>query len=455
MRSYSSEPPVRDACEGPYLAVSSENVSPDGPVLPLERPCDPTLDTENSGQTRSGVEKGSTSSPTSQPGQASPSLRAIPSRRRRILVIWNNQHIDMVLEPFFLRNTKYDFEIVCGGEQETPSPYQASRARLWKLRRRLEKGEFDLVISAPVVHEPWPRFKGPSTTFIKAVRTFATKRIRLLDTFWTPWLLSGKLRDRVPLAVLDIEDPPFIPSWDFPLLKACTLFFKINLYHLPLNSISPLATIFGHRRIFPYVTKLRPMSVGIDRQNIPEKVRPMRERDIDILCTGTIRRPPGRGLKTDPLDPYNRNVVRQDIYERCLKLGSRFHVHHVENLTSWDNYQDLLQRSKLVVCTESVGCETSRLYDTSAHAAVPLINWPYTQNYKMFQPDVHAIYFSLIGDDFERVVAEALRQPEKLERMGQAARAFTIEHKDRLFLGEYVIEETIRTFISKNELASA
>jgi hypothetical protein len=378
----------------------------------------------------------------------------VPSSRLRILILWSNQHIQAYLNPAFLDNPKYDFEVVCGGEVENPSPYTAGPARLWSLRQRLERGEFDLVISSPVMHEPWPRFKGRATKFIKGVRTFTTRRIRLLDTFWTPWLVSGKVREKVPLAIVDTLDPFYVPSWDFPLVEACTLYFKQNLFHRRVNALSPLASIFGHRRVYPHAGKLRPLSGGLEHTLFPATVTPMAERDIDLLCTGTLQW--SRGDKTaDPMHEYTHNKIRQDIYERSVKLGERFRVHCVYQLVPREEYNRLLSRSKLVVCTESVGCETSRPYEATSYGAVALISWPYTQNYRMLQPNVHAIYFSLIGDDFERVVEESLAQPEKLARIAKDGRDYTIAYKDRRVQADYVIEETLREFAARRNGAPA
>jgi hypothetical protein len=60
-----------------------------------------------------------------------------------------------------------------------------------------------------------------------------------------------------------------------------------------------------------------------------------------------------------------------------------------------------------------------------------------------FQPDVHAIYFSLIGDDFERTVAKALADPAKLAEISVATRAFTLAHKERKHIGDMVIAEAL------------
>jgi hypothetical protein len=365
-----------------------------------------------------------------------------PEKRLRILALWGASHFESYFTETFLDNPKYDFEVVSGDRSKSRSPHAASWNRLWDLRKRLERGEFDLVLSGPIQNSPWPRNKRLATRSAQAFRYF-TYRHRMLDTFWTYWLLSGKLRGRVPLAVTDYLDTSFILPRDYPLLKACTLYFKVNLYFWPRRSLMPLENMMGMRRVTPFAPKLRPLTHGLSRKRMPEQVRPMCTRDIDICVTGTIRpkRSPG---DTDPFPKLTINPIRQQIYDRCQKLKGRYHVFCVDGVLSQEEYQELLQRSKLFVCTESFGCETGRLFDVSAAGAVPLVNWPYAQHYHQYQPNVHAIYFSLIGDDFERVVADALASPEKLEEISQASRAFTMEQKDCPKIADYVISETLR-----------
>jgi hypothetical protein len=177
----------------------------------------------------------------------------------------------------------------------------------------------------------------------------------------------------------------------------------------------------------------------------------MRERDIDLCFTGTIRPRHSPG-DINPFGDLTLNPIRKDIYERCLKLKDRYKVYCFDGMVPMEEYLELLQRSKLMVCTESFGCETFRHYEVSAAGAVPLVNWPYAQNYLPFQPDVHAIYFSLIGDDFERTVAQALADPAKLERIAQETRAFTLQHKERRHVGEIIIEETLREHAKSRQL---
>jgi hypothetical protein len=365
-----------------------------------------------------------------------------PGKRLRILVLWGPSHFDQFLTQAFLDNPKYDFEIVSGDRTKTRSPHSASWTRLWSLRRRLARGEFDLVLASPVHNSAWPLNKRLPTRLAQALR-YLTYKYRRLDSYWAPWLLAGKLRGKVPLAVADFLDTSYVLPKDYPLLKACTLYFKINLYFWPRRSLMPLETFLGNRRVTAYTTKLRPLTGGYPASKVPATARPMRERDVDLCFTGTIR--PARSQSdVDPFPDLSFNPIRQEIFDRCLQLKDRYNIHCIDGIVPKAEYEELLQRSKLFICTESFGCETGRLQDASAAGAIPLVNWSYAQNYHQYQPNVHAIYFSMIGDDFERVITAALADPAKLEEISQATRAFTIEHKNSQRVGDYVIEETLR-----------
>jgi hypothetical protein len=364
------------------------------------------------------------------------------SRRLRILVVWGASHFDELLKDAFLDNPAYDFEIVSGHRSKTKSPHAASLGRLFDLRRRLRRGEFDLVLCSPVQNTPWlPRYRGRGTRLGNALR-FLTYKRGMLDSWWVPWLMARGAGGTVPLAVIDFLDTSFVLPKDFPLLEVATLYYKLNLYFWPRRSLMPLEALFGRRRVTPLLPKLRPMTNGVPRRLIPDTVRPMAERDIDILFTGTTV--PNRGPEDpDPFLDLTYNPIRRDIYERCVKLKDRYRVYALDGLVPKEEYRELLQRSRLVVCTESFGCETYRHNDVAASGAIPLVNWMYATNHLPFEPDVHAVYFSMIGGDFERVVARALADPAKLEEIARAARDLVVNHKERQIFGDYVIRETL------------
>ena len=70
--------------------------------------------------------------------------------------------------------------------------------------------------------------------------------------------------------------------------------------------------------------------------------------------------------------------------------------------------------------------------------------WPYATNYLPYEPDIHAIYFSLFGDDFERTIERALADPARLAQISTATREFTIGRKQRRQIAEYLVDETLR-----------
>jgi hypothetical protein len=367
-----------------------------------------------------------------------------PEKRRRILVLWGPSHFDDFLPELLLDNPRYDIEIVSGDRSSVRSPHAASWGRLLSLHRRLARGEFDLVISGPIQNSAWPRPKRLGTCLAQAFRYFTYKQ-RMLDSYWAPWLLSGRARGKAPLAVVDFLDTSFVLPKDYPLLQAATLYFKINLYFWPRRSLLPLENLLGQRRVIDYARKLRPLTNGVPKSRIPATARAMKERDLDLCFTGNIK-PHRSADDPNPFGDLTHNPIRRQIYERVLKLkdAGKYRIFCLNDRVAPDEYFELLQRSKLVVCTESFGCETWRHYEAGAAGAVPLANWPYTTNWMPYEPDVHAIYFSLFGDDFERTIARALADPAKLDEISRNVRAFTLAHKERGRVGEMVVEETLR-----------
>jgi len=365
------------------------------------------------------------------------------SKRLRILVVWGASHFDEMLQDDFLDSPDHDFEIVSGDRSKSKSPHAASWGRLRSLRRRLAAGEFDLVISGPVQNSPWlSRYRRFFTRLVYALRFLKPGKRSMLDTYWVPWLINRKGGGKVPLAVIDFYDTSFVLPQDFPLLEAATLYFKLNLYFWPRRSLMPLEHLFGRKLVTPHTPKLRPMTNGIPRELVPAAVRPMAERDIDICFTGSIV-PKRSADDPDPLIDLTFNPIRRDIYNRLVKLKDRYRVFALDGMVPWEEYRELLQRSRLVVCTESFGCETYRHNDVAASGGVPLVNWMYATNHLPFEPDVHAIYFSLIGQDFERTVERALADPAKLAEIAAAGRDLVVNHKQRQIVGEFIIRETL------------
>ena len=300
----------------------------------------------------------------------------------RILAFWAGSDFDAFLKPAFLGRPELEVEIVSSRHVGTGRPYAAGIARSRQLRRRLRTGEFDLVIAGNIWRSRAPKHKGFLTRMAKLVRNSTVKRSSL-DTDLVPGLLRGL---KVPLAAIDIRDSHFVKPWDLPLLRACTAYFKRELFAVPERSLFDLMTWEPARDIQPLTAKLRPLSYGIDPARIPKEARPMAERDVDIFMSG------------------GGKPLRDAIKERVRALGGKYRVVVAEGKVSDADYFEFLQRSRLVICTESFGCETWRQYEVAAAGGVPVINYPFVLHYQPMEPDEHAIFFSLAGRDFERQI---------------------------------------------------
>lgn len=345
------------------------------------------------------------------------------SKPLRLLAFWPASDFEDFLEPAFLNRPEYEVEIVSGDRTSGKSPHAMDGTRRRALRRRLEAGEFDLVISGNIWNTPWPGNKGWWTSMAQAARFFTYKR-SMLDAWWAPCLMQG-LTDRVPFAVIDLRDPHFVLPCDYRLLQACTHYFKRELFAWPRRSLLPLYTYVGERRVAPHESKLLPLSYGVHHGKIPGQVRPMAQRDIDIFISG------------------HGNPVRNDVRERCRKLASKYNVMVVEKKADKHDYVDYLQRSKLVICTESYGCETWRQYEAAVAGAVPVINYPFVQHHLPMEPDEHAVFFSMAGHDFEKQIDRALANPALLEKISRQTREFTLAHKDRRRIADYIVQTAL------------
>jgi glycosyltransferase involved in cell wall biosynthesis len=343
-----------------------------------------------------------------------------PPRKKKLLVFWSPTDFIEGYQACFANHPDYEVELV----STMGLPHEkAGYRRLLRLRKQVDDGQFDLVLSNNIMRSPFPGNKGWATTVSLAARYFTYQRWRL-DTWWAPWMVRyGK--SKTPLAVIDARDSHYVFPWDLPLLKAARFFFKRDLMNWTMRALQPLQNYYTEKRIKPYLEKLRPMSLGLEESRFAPTSRPMKDRDIDIFMSG------------------GDNPLRRLVREKCEKLSGRYRVHLHKGLLPLEEYREMLQRAKLAVCIESLGGETWRQYEVAAAGAIPLMSWPYTQVVEPLVPDEHAFYFSYIADHFERTVGEALRDSDRLQRMSDAARQFVLEKKGRRKLLNYVVETTL------------
>ena len=342
-------------------------------------------------------------------------------QKKKLLLLWSSYDFADIYQKSFVGHPDFEIELVSA---EGLPREQAGYRRLLHLRKQVDEGKFDLVLANNINRSPFPGNKGWATTASLAAR-FLTYQHRRLDAWWAPWMVRYG-RSKTPLAVVDSRDGHYICPWDLPLLKAAKLYFKKDLMCWPRRALMPLQNYYTEKKIRPHEEKLRPMSLGLDEGRYAPVSRPMKDRDIDIFWSG-----------------HENNPLRRLIREKCERMSGRYRVRLPKEMLPIEEYREILQRTKLAVCIESVGGETWRQYEVAAAGAVPLMSWPYTQVHDPLLPDEHAFYFSYMSDHFERMVEEALRDGDRLQRMSDAARQFVLQKKGRKGLLNYVVESTL------------
>jgi hypothetical protein len=343
------------------------------------------------------------------------------SRKRKLLLFWSSYEFGHIYQTSFADHPDFEIELVSA---EGLAHEKAGFRRLLQLRKQVDEGKFDLVVANNINRSPFPGNKGWATTASLAARLLTYQHKRL-DSWWAPWIVRGG-KSRTPLAAIDSRDGHYVVPWDLRLLRAAKLFFKKDLMYWHRRALLPLQNYHTEKKIKPYESKLRPMSICMDEARIVETPRPMRERDVDIFLSGN-----------------ENNPLRRLIREKCERLAEKHRVKVSAGVIPFSEYVESLQRAKLAVCIESYGGETWRQYEVAAAGAVPLMSWPYTELHDPLVPEEHAFYFSYIGDHFERVVAEALGDGARLQRMADAAHRFVREKKGRRGLLNYIVDTTL------------
>jgi hypothetical protein len=345
----------------------------------------------------------------------------MPRSKKKLLVLWSGYDYGHIYKPAFEPHPDFEIELVSA---ESGPEHRVGYRRLLRLRKEVDEGKFDLVLANNINRSPFPGNKGWATTASLAARLFTYQRHRL-DSWWAPWIVRHG-RSKTPLAVIDSRDGHYVFPWDLRLLRAARLYFKKDLMYWRRRAVLPLQNYYTEKRVKPYIDKLRPMSLGIERKMFTPVARPMKDRDIDLLMSGN-----------------ENNPLRQLIREKCEALAGRYRVVVPKGMIPFEEYIEMMQRAKLAVCVESHGGETWRQYEVAVAGMVPLMSWPYTEVIDPLEPDKHAFYFSYIGDHFERTVEQALSDVDRLQRMSDAGRQFVMEKKDRMRLLNYVVDTTL------------
>src|ERR1700734_1963694 len=98
------------------------------------------------------------------------------SRKKKLLLLWSSYDFAHIYQTAFAGHPDFDIELVSA---EGRPEQQAGYRRLLRLRKRVDDGEFDLVVANNIGRSPFPGNKGWATTASLAARLLTYQHRRL------------------------------------------------------------------------------------------------------------------------------------------------------------------------------------------------------------------------------------------------------------------------------------
>lgn len=224
-----------------------------------------------------------------------------------------------------------------------------------ELAERIAAGAFD---AALVSDEDGLLFPGPAPSPLVRVRSWLGR-----GGGRVPFTLA-ELARRLPVAVADLADAPFLTPAGQEQLAACTAYFKREL---PFDRLflyyqrRPAPWRQRRLELLPVVDKVRGIPLGIeDDKYAALKNRRAAHQDIDVLLTGTVTSTLRReGLQH--LQAWAAGRARR--VEICASLP-------------FAEYCARMARSKVTISISGGGWDCFRHAEAVALGSVPLMNRP-------------------------------------------------------------------------------
>ncbi len=301
---------------------------------------------------------------------------------------------------------------------------------LRQARSALNDPKLDLIIChAPVLspwnHRWWLRSIG-SRRFVRGYMP--------LTSMLAPQLL--RIKQRVPIAIVDMEDTPFLRKDDLFLLDACKRWFKREL---PIDSwrvfmrtdhdAMPTRRYRMVRKHGQRIEKFRPMSLGPSISSPGLFPTQPIAKTADLFFAGQIE-----GSST-----VRVNGLKQ--LEKLRNEGFQIDI-PMERLPQREFYWRAAA-AHLVWSPEGYGWDCFRHYEAPLCWSVPLINQPSIQRHAPLLDRTHAIYYDIEGDGLCVAVREALKQRQHLSKIAADAHAHVTANHTLEAIVHYIIKESM------------
>lgn len=339
--------------------------------------------------------------------------------------------VGLVKSAFPRETMFFNTDSVWHAEDPGEGRHMLSLASLPLFRRQLTDSGLTLIVVHPKRHAPWH----PRTI----LRTLGHRRVLSGDVALLrhlgPYLVG---RPRVPLALVDTDDPPLIARHNFGLWDRATLFFKREL---PADRWRTVMTT-GHfdlptprmrklERWRQRIAKLRPISLGLPLGSDADLdgVGLSPEKTSDIFYSGLVE---------------GSSTARERGWAELVALkASGVSVDIPEGRVPRRAFYERTARAWLTWSPEGLGYDCFRHYEAAACGSVPMIGQPVNERYAPLLAGEHAIYYDIEPGGLTRAARAALGNKERLRDMALAAARHVRAHHTTQAIGRHIVEETL------------
>jgi hypothetical protein len=299
-----------------------------------------------------------------------------------------------------------------------------------KLNRALHDPDVSLVVCRPGFYPPW-HWRWISRELFS--RRALQGQSRLFGALGAQML---RFPIAAPIAVLDTEDYPAIPSDRMFLLSRCALYFKRELppdhWRLFMGTVHPSLPSRRLRQESRYramLEKVRPLSLGLpldSRGLLPMSVA---EKTADVFFAGdTASSSTVRATGMREIVALREQGITVDIPDQRLPLPE---------------FYKRASQAWLVWSPEGLGWDCFRHYEAPACGSVPVINQPSIERHQPLAAGEHAFYYDPAPGELTRTIRAALADKDRLRAMAAAGQAHVMAQHTPEALARYVVETTL------------